>query len=425
MNILMMTNTYLPHVGGVARSVDWFTREFREMGHRVVVVAPEFVSMPVNEKDVVRIPAIQNFNGSDFSVVVPIPGFLRRHLDTFSPDIVHSHHPFLVGSTAVRIASQREIPLVFTYHTNYEQYTHYVPGDSPRMKKFAIQLAKGYCNIADHVVTPSESIEKILRERGVKTPITSIPTGIRVKDFSSGDRSGFRKRFNIPENNFLAGHLGRLAPEKNLEFLARSVREFIKKVPESSFLVVGSGPSEKSIKKIFSEEGLADRLYMAGKLDGQDLVDAYHAMDIFTFASKSETQGMVIAEAMAASLPVIALDAPGIREVVKDGENGRLLYDVSVESFSSAIENIYSLSKKDFDLMKEKSFSTADSLDLSKCVNRLMDLYTNVCRDHGDYKISQVGFWETAMDQLKVEWDLVRNVAEAAASSFKEEKQGK
>src|SRR3990172_3888517 len=127
MNIVMFTNTYTPHVGGVARSVEAFSGAYRRRGHRVLVVAPEFADQPQHEEDVVRIPAIQNFNGSDFSVVLPVPGSLDDVLDAFKPDIVHAHHPFLLGNTAVRVARFRELPLVFTHHTLYEQYTHYVP----------------------------------------------------------------------------------------------------------------------------------------------------------------------------------------------------------------------------------------------------------------------------------------------------------
>jgi len=418
MNILMMTNTYLPHVGGVARSVDWTTAELRSRGHRVMVVAPEFEGMPPREKDVLRIPAIQHFNGSDFSVKVPVPGLLKKHLDQFKPEIVHAHHPFLLGSTAVRVATQREIPLVFTYHTNYEQYTHYVPGNSPRMKQFAIQLAKGYCNLCDHVIAPSESIMEILRNRGVNTNITSIPTGIRIEQFGSGDGKACRSRLGIPVNAFLVGHVGRLAPEKNLEFLARSTALFMSHNPGSCFLVVGSGPSSRKIQEIFVAQGLEERLYMAGTLQNEELVDAYHSMDVFIFASRSETQGMVLAEAMATGLPVVALDAPGVRELVRDRENGRLLYQDSHELFAKSLEEMYLTTGKDMRLFRQIAIRTAKELSLSRCVDRLTGVYERVFMEATSIRDKEFHFWESAMDQLKTEWELIRNIAEAAAISF-------
>ncbi len=136
MTFSMCTNTFTPHVGGVARSVEQFTDQFRQRGHRILVVAPEFPDIPAKESGVLT--AVQHFNGSDFSVPVPIPGMLHAALDRFRPDIVHSHHPFLLGDTVLRISASRNIPVVFTHHTQYERYTHYVPGDSELLKRFAV-----------------------------------------------------------------------------------------------------------------------------------------------------------------------------------------------------------------------------------------------------------------------------------------------
>jgi len=146
MNILMVTNTFTPHVGGVARSVQSYCDAFRQLGHKVLVIAPHFEGAPEHEPDVLRFPAIEHFHGSDFSVPLPAPVGLQSRLDDFAPDIVHSHHPFLLGDTALRAAAKRQLPMVFTHHTMYERYTHYLPIDSERVRRFAIELAVGYCN---------------------------------------------------------------------------------------------------------------------------------------------------------------------------------------------------------------------------------------------------------------------------------------
>src|SRR5919109_613171 len=178
MRIMMFTNTYLPHVGGVARSVSSYEEEFCRRGHDVRIVAPEFEGAENSTGRVLRTPAIQHFNGSDFSVRIPQPGLMADYVDDFKPDILHSHHPFLLGDSALRMAWSRRLPLVFTYHTMYEQYTHYVPLDSEALKRFVIQMSTDYCNLCSHVVAPSESVAVLLRQRGITTPITSIPTGI-------------------------------------------------------------------------------------------------------------------------------------------------------------------------------------------------------------------------------------------------------
>ena len=185
MKIALFTNTYLPHVGGVARSVKTLEDACRQRGHEVRIVAPEFEgSEPA--PDVLRVPAIQHFNGSDFSVRLPMPNVIRDFMEKFRPDVIHSQHPFLLGDAALREARKMHVPIVFTHHTLYERYTHYVPLDSPALKRVAIQLATEYANLCDQIVAPSASIESLLRDRGVRTPIDAIPTGIDTAFFASG-----------------------------------------------------------------------------------------------------------------------------------------------------------------------------------------------------------------------------------------------
>src|SRR5690606_22992623 len=169
MNIVLFTNTFTPHVGGVARSVEAFAAEYRRRGHRVLVVAPECPNTPEDEEDVFRIPAIHKLDASDFSWALPIPSGLHDALEDFQPDIVHSQHPFLLGNTAVRIARSHGLPLVFTHHTLYEQYIHYFPGELGLFRRFIVELATRYANLSDQVFAPSESVRDILLQRGVRS----------------------------------------------------------------------------------------------------------------------------------------------------------------------------------------------------------------------------------------------------------------
>ena len=197
MNILMMSNTYKPLVGGLEKSIESFTKSFRKEGHRVIVIAPEFANMK-EEEDVIRIPAIQNAGGSQFSIQLPVPGILDEAVGNFNPDIVHAHHPFLVGDTALRIARKRHTPLVYTHHTLFEQNTHYLPGNPKSLKRFVIELSTGYANLADQVFAPSESVLELIKERGVTTSIKVVPTGVDIQRFSSGARTKFRDALKIP-----------------------------------------------------------------------------------------------------------------------------------------------------------------------------------------------------------------------------------
>lgn len=416
MNILMMTNTYWPHVGGVAKSVAAFTRCYRARGHSVLVVAPDFPGAPEDEPDVVRIPAIQNFNGSDFSVVLPVPVHLERAVREFAPDIVHSHHPFLVGSAALRVASWRSCPLVFTHHTMYEDYTHYVPGDSEALKRFVVQLSTSYANLCDRVFAPSRSIADILGERGVSTPVEVVPTGVDTGAFADGDGARIRDWLGMPASAPVIGHLGRLAPEKNLPFLAGAVARLMAERPTVRFLVVGSGPSEDEIVRVCTEAGVADRVCFAGQLSGRDLVDAYHAMDIFAFASLTETQGMVLAEAMAAGLPVVALDAPGAREVVEDGANGRLLADQEPAAFAQALGDLLDRDNEEVNAYRETVAATARRFDMQACADHALSVYRQLevgtSWDEGEHDA-----WHRSLRRIRAEWNWLKGVAQAAGAA--------
>lgn len=418
MNILMVTNTFSPHVGGVAKSVAAFTDVFRQWGHRVKVIAPEFDRMPESETDVIRVPAYQNFNGSDFSLRLPIPGYVFAALDDFRPDIVHSHHPFLLGDTALLTAASFNVPLVFTHHTLYEKYTHYVPLDSPELKRFVIQLSTGYANLSDRIFAPSQSIAELLQERGVQTRINVIPTGVNVSQMARGNGPAFRKSRNIPGNVRVIGHTGRLAPEKNLNFLANTVARYIQMHPEAHFLVVGEGPSGEEIQSIFKQEGLESHLHLTGSLEGQDLVDSYHAMDVFAFASRSETQGMVLAEAMATGVPVVALDASGARDVVTHRQNGWLLADQDSDAFIAALEEALSLSKENRQPLEQALKQTAEDFSIQNTSRRALEIYTELCSQPSGSKETQGSLWDSALRVIEEEWKIWENIAHSVESAF-------
>ncbi|MBS0013204.1 MAG: glycosyltransferase [Desulfobacterales bacterium] len=425
MNICMFTNTYLPHVGGVARSVSLFETDLRKLGRNVLIVAPTFPDKkPGREKNsrVLRVPAIQNFNGSDFSVSIPIPFIIDEEIDAFAPDIIHSHHPFLLGDAAMRTAYRRGLPLVFTHHTLYEQYTHYVSSQSPTMKKFVIKMTTAYANMCTHVVAPSQSIADLLKQRGVKTPVTPIATGVDYEAFQGGSGQQFRKEFSIPQNARVIGHLGRLAREKNLSFLTQAVAAYMKQDPEAWFVVVGDGPEREQMEKDFAGQGLGGRLVMAGKQTGDALINAYHAMDLFVFSSKSETQGMVVTEAMAAGNPVVALDASGVREVVRDEHNGRLLDEnADTETFARVIAQCFADDGR-LQAYAENARDTARQFDRMHCAQKLSDLYTHIGRLPASkkQKINDdlFGNWEEMLKAVRIEWEMLYSKLNAVVETL-------
>lgn len=406
MKIAMFTNTYLPHVGGVARSIHTLEERCRDKGHDVRVIAPEFDGAETSPH-VLRVPAIQNFNGSEFSVRLPIPTVIRDFMEEFQPDVIHSHHPFLLGDAALREAWKSRIPIVFTHHTLYERYTHYVPLDSEGLKRAAIQMATGYCNLCDLVIAPSESIAHLLEERQVKCAIEVIPTGIDTGKFASGRNQRYRDQLGIPATAKVIGHVGRLAEEKNLHFLAEAVAGCLEKAPDAVFLLVGEGESRDDMFDVLAPYVEQNRVFHPGRQSGDDLTDAYAAIDCFAFSSQSETQGMVLAEAMAARTPVVALDGPGVREILRHGENGLMLKsDATPAEFSKAL--LWIMEDEDFSKScAAKAKETAKEYDTECCVNHVIEKYEELVARYAAIQEGERTQWDRMVSGIEIEWDLL------------------
>ena len=417
MNILMMTNTYFPIVGGIEQSIYSFSEEFKSLGHEVLIVTPAFEGMPAEEPGVIRIPAFQKVNGTVFSINFPTSELLTRYMKDFSPDIVHSHSPFFMGDFALRLSRQHAIPLVFTYHTMFEQYVYFLPVQNEGMKRFMVKYAAGYANLTDQVIAPSESVRAILLKRGVRTPMEVIPTGVDLERFAKGDGIAFRRRHQIPPEAKVIGHAGRLAPEKNLDFLINCMVGALKKDPRAHALIVGLGPSEKMIKDIFKKAGLEKRAHLTGALHYQDLVDSYFAMDVFAFASLSETQGIVLIEAMAAGVPVVALDAPGARDIVKDYHNGRLLSQMDEQSFVDALIWALYRTPEELQTIKQVVRMTIQKYPINVSAKHMLEIYEKIrsrkAISLGKKNSSRYLFlW-----RMKAEWDIYTNFIKAIAKS--------
>lgn len=325
MRIAMFTNTYAPIVGGIEKSVATFAADLGEVGHEVVVVTLRQGDDP-EEDGVLRLPALPAAVGGRYAWKLPGDGGLAEALDAFSPEVVHAHQPFLLGDSAYRQAAKRGLPLVFTNHTLYERYADRAfLAEFAALERAARTLAVVYANRCDKVVAPTESVAAILAEQGVEPGIEIVPTGIDVAAFSRGDGRRFRERHGIPAGAFVAGHLGRLIPAKRVVYLAEAVASFLAGTPDAYALFCGEGESVGEIRECFVAAGVADRLVLLGNLPEGEVADAYAAMDLFAFASLTDTQGIVLLEAMAAGLPILALRATGPQDLVPDGRCGRLL----------------------------------------------------------------------------------------------------
>lgn len=414
MRIAMFTNAYPPHVGGVSRSVCQLAEGCRQRGHEVLVIAPEYGEKRDGESDdILRLQALQNVSGSDFSLALPMSLDLARRIDEFNPDLLHSHYPFLIGDTALRVAAYRHIPIVFTHHTRYEAYGDYLPIETAGFRPFVISLATGYANLCDQVIAPSRSMQRLLRKRGVSTRISVIPTGVELKKFKGGDACRFREHKGISEDACVVGYVGRLAPEKNLVFWAMAVSKFLTGASHRRAVVVGEGKSRMDMEEVFREKGVVNRVCFTGTLKNQELADAYAAIDVFAFASRRETQGLVLVEALAAGCPLVALDGVGAREIVRDGWNGRLVQEEDEDEFLAALENVEEKLFRNKKSIRQKALRSARAYDVDRCVDRIVKLYGYVLKKNARHFPLIGGFWEKVSKILQREGELWKNRLQA------------
>jgi glycosyltransferase involved in cell wall biosynthesis len=319
----------------------------------------------------------------------------------------------------LRLAGEMLVPLVFTYHTMFENYTYELPGDSAAMKQFVVEYAVRYSNLCDQVIAPSPSVAAILRERGVKAPIEAIPTGIYSQAFRSGDGAAARRRLGIPESAFLVGYCGRVTPEKNLRFLARSVMRFLERETRADFLVVGDGELLSEIRRLFGRNGLGSRLFTPGVQRGSDLADSYRAMDVLAFASRSETQGLVLAEAMAAGVPVVGLEAPGVREIIEHRRNGVLVPEQDEEAFAGALEWVRGLPPPERSALIEGAQRTAEAFSVPRSAERVLGLYEKVAAAGREERAeAEELYWSEARRNLDSEWKLFQAFSAAASEAL-------
>jgi glycosyltransferase involved in cell wall biosynthesis len=419
MNLLMLTNVYTPYVGGIARSVQAFRAAYLARGHHVLIVAPYFERQPEEEEGVVRFPAVVKAYRNRYSLPLPIPGYLHGVLRDFKPDVIHSHHPFLLGTTAQRISAIWQVPLVYTHHTRYCSYLQSEPDTATPVANLAADLVWtltiAYCELCDLLIAPSESIRTMLLDAEISRPIEVVPTGVDFDRFRDGDRAKARAAHHVPPDAFLVGHAGRLEPEKNLLVLAEEAAEVLARHTRAHFLLVGEGTLRDEIVARFKSAGVAERLHVAGVLQGHELVDSYHAMDVFAFASKTETQGMVLSEAMAAGVPVVALEGSGVNDLMVDFRNGRLMDADRPGGLIEGLEWVLRLSPRRRDALQEAARETARSVSMSICADRMLRLYEELIKKT---TASERGLLSRSLRFLDFERKAWSRLFEAAGRTF-------
>jgi 1,2-diacylglycerol 3-alpha-glucosyltransferase len=319
----LFTNNYLPFCGGVTVSVDTLRGGLEAHGHEVWVIAPQS-ARAVPHPRVLRYPSVPAATYPDFAVPIPIAPAMAGRVRGLDLDVFHAHHPFLLGPVARRLARRAERPLVFTYHTHYEKYAHYVPLRRRLVEAAAIHLSTRFAASADAVIAPSAAVRTTLAARGVRVPVDVIPTGVDLTRFRPGDARAARLALGLVADEPLLLYVGRLDPEKSVERVLLAFGRVLGTVPRARLALVGHGTDAGRLRTLAAQLPGAGHITFLPAHAHETLPVWYQAADVFLFASETETQGLVLAEAAACGVPTVAVAAPGCAEVVRDGDTGVL-----------------------------------------------------------------------------------------------------
>ncbi|MFQ5519884.1 MAG: glycosyltransferase [Candidatus Methylomirabilia bacterium] len=325
MRIGIFTNNYLPMRGGVTIAVETLRRGLEALGHRIWIFAPRFSAGPDDPPFVFRYASIPAPTYPDFRLPVPFSPRLARVVRDLKIEIFHAQHPFLLGRTARRLARRLGCPFVFTYHTRYEKFAHYVPLRRNLVEAAAIRWSCHFADLSDLVIAPAARVRDTLREHGVKAPIEVVPTGVELDHFVPGDRGAARAALGLPADDPLLLYVGRLDREKSVERLLAAFEHVRAAIPRARFLLVGQGIQAGSLRDQARRSPAGDRIDFRGVRPHEELPPYYRAADLLFFASESETQGLVLAEAAASGLPAVAVSASGVDEAVVQGDTGILV----------------------------------------------------------------------------------------------------
>ena len=335
MRIGFFSDTYTPQINGVVTSIKLFAEALERQGHEVYIFAPT-PRQPTDTERIVRIPSIPFALQPEMRLASFYSQQAYRLARRADLDIIHSHDPFAIGLFGLAVAKRFRIPYVHTYHTLYPEYVHYV-WETRFTRAMAERLSREFCDQCDMVLAPSTKIEKALADWGVTSRVELLPTGVDSARFATADAeavAALRSRFGIPETDRLLTFVGRIGLEKNLDVLVEAIARV--KTPGARLLIVGNGPYRTDLEAHIDALGVGDRVTFTGYLQGAEVAAAYAASDLFFFASISETQGLVVAEAMASGLPVVAVQDLAVGDAVTDGVNGFMTPELPVELAAAA-----------------------------------------------------------------------------------------
>ncbi|MGV6810416.1 MAG: glycosyltransferase [bacterium] len=398
MHILMISDVYFPRINGVSTSIQTFRRNLQEMGHQTTLIAPAYA--PPNTKIKKKTLAAQ-LEHSDEGMIYRIPALTviidkedkmmrRRPIRDLIPtlkkqaiDIVHIQTPFVAHYQGVQLANALDVPVITSYHTFFEEYFYnYIQWLPKRWLRYAARaFSRSQCAQVDALLVPSQPMADVLKDYGIHTPTHILPTGLELSLFERGNGANFRAQHQIATETPCISFAGRIALEKNIHFLLQMFAQLLTKLPNTLFIIAGEGPALPTLRKYSEQLNIQHAIKFVGYLDRQSaLQSCYKAADVFVFASRTETQGLVLLEAMACGTPVVSTAVMGTKTIMRDGEGG-LVAEETIEDFTNKV--LYLLENpQEQKRMQRKARAYAQTWSQERMTERLIQHYRALCEAH-------------------------------------------
>jgi glycosyltransferase involved in cell wall biosynthesis len=370
-------------------------------GHNVFVFAQYDSTYKDNEPFVFRYPSLPLPLPGDIAAALPVSPFVDQLLPALKLDVIHTHHPVLLGQTAARKAAELGLPLVFTFHTQYWEYTHYIPFPQEAIQEFLKSAVhkwlRDFVQKCQHIIIPSESLRDILvREYGLDNHYTVIPTGTDLGPFLKADGKSLRAENGWNDETILIS-VGRLAAEKNWDTLLHAFARVYQDHPTLRLVLIGDGTARQNLEELAAQLGITDRVTFTGSLPFDEIPRYLKAADAFAFASVTETQGLVTIEAMAAGLPVVAVNGSGTRDIIEHGKQGYLTENDS-EALAKGLDKLLANAQR-MKRFSANALKKAKTFDVDQLGKQLVSVYEQAIQDKKDNQYVTLQVDETAAQE--------------------------
>lgn len=379
----MISDVYFPRINGVSTSIQTFRRCLHQAGHETVLIAPEYPHRSgAEDNDILRVAS--RYVPRDPEDRMMRPAAIRALLPTLQErgfDLLHIQTPFVAHYLGVQLAKALRLPVIESYHTYFEEYLHHYVPLLPRacMRWVARHFTRSQCRALDALVVPSRAMQDALHDYGVECPMHIVPTGLEMQQFSTRQATDFRRKLNIESHRPTLVHVGRIAHEKNIDFLFRMLKRLVERAPDVVLIVAGEGPALSHCRALVESLDLNEQVRFVGYLarDGE-LWDCYRAGDVFVFASRTETQGLVLLEAMALGVPVVSTAYMGTVDILTP-QRGCLIAPDDEEKFADIVAGLLKAPNK-LATMRAEAAAYAATWSAQAMAERLTDLYAKLIR---------------------------------------------